>query len=117
MLKYLKNLFTSILIWRKPVKIGHVNFDVQESTLRQDIMTDQQLLEVDLEEWKDMTKDIFSTDNFVTEGFQRPVQPNNEILKQQIQLFWKDYRKFNQKVDQIYTKTAKHVGYDNIDFT
>lgn len=107
MITYLKNLLTSFLLWLRPPKIGHIDIEVTESPLTQDVRVQQDSLEVDLNDWKEFIDDVFNSDNFVTEGINRPNRPSDEVLKKQIQLFFKDYRNFNKKVDQLYTKTIK----------
>ena len=113
MIKYFKNLITSFLLWLKPPKIGRIDIEVKETPLNQDVRAEKDSLEVDLDEWQDLIHDVFETNNFITEGFSKPVRPNDEVLKAQIRLFWKDYRKLNERVDRIYTKTLKSGDHDN----
>lgn len=108
MIKYIKNLLAAFLLWLRPPKIGHIDLEVKETPLNQDVRDEQDLLEVDLEDWQDAIRDVFGTNNFVTEGVSRPKRPNDEVLKAQIQMFYKDYRNLNEHVDQLYTKTLKH---------
>lgn len=110
-LTYFKNLLTSFLFWIKPPKIGQIEIEVQETQLKQDVRVNQDALEVNLEDWQELIKDVFETNHFVTDDYQRAVRPNDEILKQQIQSFYKDYRYFNKRCDQLYTKTKV---YDDI---
>lgn len=116
LIKYFKNLFISILFWFKnPPKIGNIQIDKPENVLDQNIKVDQQKLEVNLEDWQDTIHAVFETDNFVTDGINRATRPNDEVLKKQIQLFFKDYRKVIQKTDQIYTKNQVKCEYEDVD--
>lgn len=107
LIKYFKNLLTSFLIWLKPSKIGQVTFDNQPTPLDQDVGVQQDSLEVDMDEWTDTFTDVFESDNFAVDGYEKAQRPSDEVLKRQIQLFFKDYSSFNKKVDQLYTKTIK----------
>lgn len=113
MIKYFKNLITSFFIWLRPPKIGHIHIDVPVNPLDQDVKVSQDTLEVDMEEWADTFKAVFETDDFVTEGVSRGTRPADEVLKRQVQLFFKDYSNHIKKTDQIYTKTLKYREYDD----
>lgn len=113
MIKYLKNLLAAFLLWLKPPKIGHIDIEVKETPLNQDVRDEQNSLQVNLEDWHDTINGVFETDNFVTEGVYRAKRPNDEVLKAQIQLFYKDYRNLNKRVDQLYTKTLKYEDHDS----
>ena len=108
MIKYLKNLLTSFLIWLKPPKIGSIQIDVPETGINQNIKVEENTLDVELEEWADTFTAVFESDNFVAGGIVQPDRPSDEVLKRQVQSFYKDYRKLNQKVDEVYTKTLKY---------
>jgi hypothetical protein len=105
MIRYFKNLLTSFLIWIKPPKIGKIEIEVSPTPLDQDVRVQQDALEVNMEEWEDTFKAVFDTDNFVTEGVSRGTRPSDEILKRQVQLFFKDYSAVIKKSDELYTKT------------
>lgn len=105
LLKYFKNLLTSFLIWIKPPKIGKIEIEVSPTPLDQDVRVNQDALEVNMEEWEDTFKAVFETNNFVTEGVSRGTRPSDEVLKRQVQLFFKDYSALIKKSDELYTKT------------
>lgn len=105
LLKYFKNLLTSFLIWIKPPKIGKIEIEVSPTPLDQDVRANQDALEVNMEEWEDTFKDVFETDNFVAEGVSRGTRPSDEVLKRQVQMFFKDYSALIKKSDELYTKT------------
>lgn len=104
-IKYFKNLLTSFLIWIKPPKIGKIEIEVPPTPLDQDVRVNQDALEVKMEEWEDTFKAAVETDNFVTEGVSRGTRPSDEVLKRQVQLFFKDYSALIKKSDELYTKT------------
>jgi len=104
-IKYFKNLLTSFFIWLRPPKIGHIHIDQPVLPLDQDVRVDQGSFEVNMEEWEETVKAVFETDNFVTEGVGRAKRPSDEVLKRQVQQFYKDYSRLNKKVDELYTKT------------
>ena len=110
MLKYLKNLLTSFLIWIKPPKIGQIHLEAPASTLEQDVRMNKKSFEVDMEEWADTFAAVFETDNFASDGITRAVRPTDEILKKKIQLFFRDYSQVIKKTDQLYTK---HLNINN----
>lgn len=110
MIKYLKNLLTSFLFWLRPPKIGRIDIEPTLSTsLHQNVKFDQQSLEVNLDEWEGTMQVVFESNNFVTEGIERAVRPSDEILKKQIQLFYKDYSKQIRKTDQLFTKNIINI--------
>jgi len=110
MIKYLKNLLTSFLIWFRPPKIGQIHLEpTQSSSLEQDVRMSQEKLEVNLEEWEGTMQIVFDSNNFVTEGIERAVRPSDEVLKKQIALFYKDYRNLNKRVDRLYTKNLINI--------
>lgn len=113
MLRYFKNLLAAFLLWLRSPKIGYVVIEVKESPSNQDVRIDKDSLDVDLTEWQDTIKATFETDNFVTEGVYRANRPNDEVLKAQIRMFYKDYRNLNKRVDQLYTKTLKYEEHES----
>jgi hypothetical protein len=112
LLKYFKNLLTSFLIWIKPPKIGQIQIEVPPTPLDQNVRVNQDALEVNMEEWEDTFKAVFETDNFVTEGISRGTRPSDEVLKRQVQMFFKDYSSKIKKSDQLYTKLLKYQDED-----
>ncbi len=113
MFKYFKNLLAAFLLWLRPPKIGRIDIEVKESPLNQDVRINKDSLDVDLTEWQDTIEATFETDNFVTEGIERAKRPNDEVLKSQIKMFYKDYRNLNKRVDQLYTKTLKYKDHES----
>ncbi len=107
-IKYFKNLITSFLIWIRPPKIGQIHLETPPDSLDQNIRVEQESLEVNLDEWAETVKDVFESDNFVGNGLERGIRPDDETLKRQISLFYKDYSTFNKKVDELYTKTITY---------
>ena len=112
-IKYFKNLLTSFLIWLRPHKIGKIEIEVSPTPLDQDVRVNQDALEVDMEEWQETFKAVFETNNFVTEGISRATRPSDEVLKRQVQLFFKDYSAMIKKSDQLYTKMIKYQDLDD----
>jgi hypothetical protein len=113
MLNWFKKIIFSFLVWwKKPPKIGRVDIEPTKTSLQQDVREEHNKLEVNLNEWEDTFKAVFETDNFVTAGIKRLNRPDDETLKQQVQLFFKDYRRLNQKIDQLNTKLVK-CEYDD----
>lgn len=113
LLKYFKNLLVSFLVWwKKPPKIGQIVVEPNSTTLQQDVREEHNKLEVNLGDWEDTFQAVFETNNYVTEGIERPNRPDDETLKRQVQLFFKDYRRLNQKLDQTNTKLVK-CEYDD----
>lgn len=104
-IKYFKNLLTSFLIWIKPPKIGKIEIEVSPTPLDQDVKVKQDALEVNMEEWEETFKAVFETNNFVTAGVSQGTRPSDEVLKRQVQLFFKDYSALIKKSDELYTKT------------
>lgn len=108
MIRYIKNLFTSFLIWIRLPKIGKIHLEQTTTSLEQNVRINQDVLEVNLDEWTDTIKSVFETDNFAVGGLTRVNRPSDEVLKKQIQLFFKDYSRLNKKVDELYTKTLTY---------
>lgn len=108
MIKFLRNLFAAFLIWIKPPKLGQIYLDPSKDSLDQNVKVSQEGFEVVLEDWEDTIKAVFETDDFADpiSGISRANRPSDEILKKQISMFYKDYRKLNKKVDELYTKTV-----------
>lgn len=108
MIKYFKNLIISILYWFSPPKIGRIDIEPVHTPLDQDVRREQDKIEINLEDWQDTIQSVFETDDFMADGIQRGVRPTDEVLKRQIQVFFKDYRRLNGKIEQVYTKTLKN---------
>lgn len=113
MIKYFKNLILSVIYWFSPPKIGRIEIEPVHNPLDQDVRREQDKIEINLEEWQDTIESVFGSDDYATEGFQRGVRPSDEVLKRQIQMFFKDYRQLNKRVDQVYTKALKHDKIDD----
>lgn len=112
MIKYLKNLLTSFLIWLRPPKIGQIQIEpTSSSSLEQDVRMNQEKLEVNLEEWEGTVQIVFESNNFVDAdaGIERAVRPSDEVLKKQIATFYKDYSRVIKKTDQLFTKNIINI--------
>lgn len=112
MIRYIRNLLTSFLIWFRLPKIGRVHLETKDTPLEQDVRLNQDVLEVNLDDWEDTFKDVFETDNFVSGAWTRATRPSDEILKKQIQSFYKDYSRLNKTVEELYTKTVNYQDYE-----
>jgi hypothetical protein len=111
MIKYFKNLLTSVLFWFRPILGGQIQIEpTPSSSLEQDVRMNQEKLEVNLDEWEGTMQVVFKSDNFVTEGIERAVRPSDEVLKKQIASFYKDYSRVIKKTDQLFTKNIINIG-------
>lgn len=63
----LKKFYTSILLWFKfrKTKIGNIQIEVPDSNIVQPVKVEQQTLDVNLDDWKDLIHNVFETNNFV----------------------------------------------------